>query len=233
MIKKILKSPQSVFVTVSFIFVIVTTVAVFINDTTDIKWLRMIWNYFLAIIPVYMALLSKYYSNLEKRVPAVVFSLLWLLFFPNAFYMLTDFKYISKIHFPVWDIYTVIGSNLTPWILLTNLVISVTAGVIAGIISLEIIHKILKENLGSKVSWIVVTMLMILTSFGVYIGRFARLNSWDVWNLEKLFDDIMSVMTPFAPVFILIFTLITMTLYCGYYFFVSNRVGKRGYNSCK
>ena len=226
MIKSILKSTQSVFVLVSFVFVTVTTVAVYLNDTTDIKWLRMIWNYFLAAIPVYMALFSRYYSELEKRVPTVAFSLLWLLFFPNAFYMLTDFKYLSKISFPLWDVYEKIGGNLTPWILLLNLVVSITAGVIAGIISLEIIHKILKENFGNKISWVIVTFLMILTSFGVYIGRFARLNSWDIINLEKLFDDIMSVMTPFAPVFILIFTLMTMTLYCGYYFFVSSKLDK-------
>ena len=226
MIKSILKSTQSIFVLVSFVFVTVTTVAVYLNDTTDIKWLRMIWNYFLAVIPVYMALFSRYYSKLEKRVPTVVFSLLWLLFFPNAFYMLTDFKYLSKISFPLWDVYEKIGVNLTPWILLLNLVVSITAGVIAGIISLEIIHKILKENFGNKISWVIVVFLMILTSFGVYIGRFARLNSWDIINLEKLFDDIMSVMTPFAPVFILIFTLITMTLYCGYYFFVSSKLDK-------
>lgn len=226
MIKSILKSTQSVFVLVSFVFVTVTTVAVFLNDTTDIKWLRMIWNYFLAIIPVYMALFSRHYSKLEKRVPTVAFSLLWLLFFPNAFYMLTDFKYLSKISFYLWDVFEKIGGNLTPWILLLNLVVSVTAGVIAGIISLEIIHKILKENFGNKISWVIVVFLMILTSFGVYIGRFARLNSWDIINLEKLFDDIMSVMTPFAPVFILIFTLMTMTLYCGYYFFVSSKLDK-------
>ena len=226
MIKSILKSTQSVFVLVSFVFVTVTTVAVYLNDTTDIKWLRMIWNYFLAVIPVYMALFSRYYSELEKRVPTVAFSLLWLLFFPNAFYMLTDFKYLSKISFPLWDVYEKIGGNLTPWILLLNLVVSITAGVIAGIISLEIIHKILKENFGNKISWVIVTFLMILTSFGVYIGRFARLNSWDIINLEKLFDDIMGVMTPFAPVFILIFTLMAMTLYCGYYFFVSSKLDK-------
>ena len=226
MIKSILKSTQSVFVLVSFVFVTVTTVAVYLNDTTDIKWLRMIWNYFLAVIPVYMALFSRYYSELEKRVPTVAFSLLWLLFFPNAFYMLTDFKYLSKISFYLWDVFEKIGGNLTPWILLLNLVVSVTAGVIAGIISLEIIHKILKENFGNKISWVIVVFLMILTSFGVYIGRFARLNSWDIINLEKLFDDIMSVMTPFAPIFILIFTLMTMTLYCGYYFFVSSKLDK-------
>ena len=226
MIKSILKSTQSVFVLVSFVFVTVTTVAVYLNDTTDIKWLRMIWNYFLAVIPVYMALFSRYYSELEKRVPTVAFSLIWLLFFPNAFYMLTDFKYLSKISFYLWDVFEKIGGNLTPWILLLNLVVSVTAGVIAGIISLEIIHKILKENFGNKISWVIVVFLMILTSFGVYIGRFARLNSWDIINLEKLFDDIMSVMTPFAPIFILIFTLMTMTLYCGYYFFVSSKLDK-------
>lgn len=226
MIKNILKSTQSIFILVSFIFVTATTVAVYLNDTTDIKWLRMIWNYFLAVIPVYMALLSRYYSNLEKRVPTVIFSLLWLLFFPNAFYMLTDFKYISKINLYLWDVYEKIGGNLTPWILLLNLVISITAGVIAGIISLEIIHKLLKENFSGKVSWFIVTFLMILTSFGVYIGRFARLNSWDILNLEKLFDDIMSVMTPFAPVFILIFTFITMSLYCCYYFFISSKIDK-------
>lgn len=220
MIKSLLLSKYSKYILVSFVPVIISTIAVFICDMENIRWLRMVWNYFLAVIPVYMALLANNYYRENKTPPFVFFSILWLLFFPNSIYMLTDFKYLCTYDFTLWNHYIVLGENISLWILLVNLVISITLGVLAGLISLNLMHKVFRDRFSKAFCWILIGLVSLLSSFGVYIGRFARLNSWDIILPEKLFDDTISVMTPFAPVFILLFTIMTLLLYIGYYFFI-------------
>jgi uncharacterized membrane protein len=68
----------------------------------------------------------------------------------------------------------------------------------------------------------VIGALSLVSSFGVYIGRYARLNSWDIINPVKIIIKTIDVMNPFAMVYILMFTLITLILYCGYRYFVYN-----------
>ena len=219
-IKDILKSKVSKFVILSFIPVAVSTIIVFLNDIEDIMWLRMGWNYFLAVIPVYMALFAKYFSESGKRIKEFVFMLLWLLFFPNSIYMITDYKYLSEFDFELWDVFTEIGTNISPWLLASNLVISITSGILVGLMSLEIIHNLLKKQFSSKLCWGIVAGISLLSSFGVYIGRFARLNSWDIINPIKIIVKSFEVMTPFAPIYILIFTILTLVLYIGYRYFI-------------
>ena len=226
MIKSILNSKYSKFIIASFVPVIISTVAVFLCDLENIRWLRMVWNYFLAVIPVYMALLANNYYVENKKPAFVFFSILWLLFFPNSIYMLTDFKYLCTYDLELWSYFRILGENIALWILLANLVISITLGVLAGLVSLNLMHKILKDKFSKSFSWILIAVVSLISSFGVYIGRFARLNSWDIVLPEKLFDDTIRVMTPFAPVFILIFTIITLLLYMGYYFFIRIIISK-------
>ncbi len=220
MIKSMFLSKYSKFILVSFVPVIVSTVAVFLCDMENIRWLRMIWNYFLAVIPVYMAILADRFYEKNQKPPFVFFSILWLLFFPNSIYMMTDFKYLCTYDVLLWDNYKFLGENIALWILLVNLIISITLGVLAGLISLNLMHKVFRDRFSKAFSWILIGLVSILSSFGVYIGRFARLNSWDIILPEKLFDDTISVITPFAPVFILLFTIMTLLLYTGYYFFI-------------
>jgi uncharacterized membrane protein len=49
-----------------------------------------------------------------------------------------------------------------------------------GFVSLYLIHAIIERHAGTAVGWVVVVCVLGLASFGVYLGRFARFNSWDV-----------------------------------------------------
>ncbi len=49
-----------------------------------------------------------------------------------------------------------------------------------GYSSLFDVHRILEERLGSRWGWGIVVGTLILSGYGVYLGRVMRWNSWDV-----------------------------------------------------
>lgn len=206
------------YIFVSSVAVTVTTVAVYLSDPAIIRWLRMIWNYFLAVIPLCMAMLCEHYCRQGRKAPGAVCALVWLLFFPNSIYMATDLKYCATYTLEQWGGYQFPGADISIWLLVFNLLVSIFCGVLSGLISLEIIHNLLREKLSGNVCLVIITLISVISSFGIYIGRFARLNSWDILNPPKLFGDIARVMTSFAPAYILIFTVMTLTFYAGYKF---------------
>jgi uncharacterized membrane protein len=103
----------------------------------------------------------------EKGYLHWIFFLLWLFFFPNSLYIFTDFIHLGKlpeyIHFDIVLIAT-----------------SALAGLIAGFASLELFHEYWNKKYHHTKGWILVTGIMILSIFGVYLGRFLRFNSWDI-----------------------------------------------------
>ncbi len=94
---------------------------------------------------------------------------LWLIFFPNAPYILTDFQHLSAPGegFPVW--YDVL---LLMWAAFT--------GLFLGMISLFMMQEIVRREFGRWAGWGFVLLVTGLTAIGVYMGRFLRWNSWDV-----------------------------------------------------
>ena len=124
------------------------------------------WNTFLAAIP-YVA--STQLLKLKKmNVLAILLLLMWLLFFPNAPYIITDlFHYEERLPVPYWyDLVLVISAAWN--------------GLILGIVSLMNVEKFLSRYL--KPFWVRVCELasLLLCGYGVFIGRFLRFNSWDM-----------------------------------------------------
>jgi uncharacterized membrane protein len=96
--------------------------------------------------------------------------LLWILFFPNAFYIVTDYEHSHSF-----------GADGVPrWydILLTTAF--ACGGMFLGSFSLYLMHLLVRERLGWLVGWLFAAMMLALGSVGIYLGRFWRLNSWDV-----------------------------------------------------
>lgn len=125
------------------------------------------WNLFLAGIPL---LLSRLLMHNEKITKAKVLFLLpmWLLFFPNAPYILTDLFHLGKVNsMPLW--FDLILILLFAW-----------AGLFAGFKSLQDIQRMLAKFMSQPKSMVVVVLLLFIAAFGVYIGRFERWNSWDL-----------------------------------------------------
>ena len=125
------------------------------------------WNLFLAWVPLVFALAAHASSRRRHRLLTVLLGLLWLLFFPNAPYMLTDFIHLR-------------GSSTTPlWY--DGLMISSFAwtALLLGFVSLNLMQTIWRRAAGDVIAWICVIGALALGSLGVYIGRFVGYNSWD------------------------------------------------------
>ncbi|MBT3315045.1 MAG: DUF1361 domain-containing protein [Anaerolineae bacterium] len=178
------------------------------------RYTQMIWNLFLAWIPFVLAYLA--YALSWKRpllyfiIP--IFAFLWLIFFPNAPYLITDLENLGDGfgEVPVWyDIMLVIWFSWT--------------GLLLGVVSLYLMQEIVKNVFGKLFGWVFVFTVSVLSSVGVYLGRFLRFNSWDIWQspVEVLRDSyrLLRAMRPSTIGFIGLFTVFFLFVYLTLYAF--------------
>lgn len=127
-------------------------------------FLFLVWNLFLAVLP----LLFSYKLAGSSRLKACLYGLLWLLFFPNAMYIVTDLFHLHpRPHIPFWfDLLILFSAALN--------------GLIAGFISLYNTEKWLSQTWKSRSRHAFPLLAMFLCGYGIYLGRYERWNSWDV-----------------------------------------------------
>jgi uncharacterized membrane protein len=127
----------------------------------------LIWNLLLAWIPFLLALLFYDGQRRGMRAPGLAaLGALWLVFFPNGPYVVTDFVHLSRDPLsPLWfDGLTIAAFAAT--------------GLLLGLGSLYLVQSAVRRELG----WLVVGGALLLGSVGIYLGRFVRLNSWDFFT---------------------------------------------------
>ena len=124
------------------------------------------WNTFLAIIPYVSATWLLKLKRLKS--PAIFLLATWLVFFPNAPYLITDIlHYEERPPVPFWfDILLVISATWN--------------GLILGITSLINVETFLLRYV--KPIWVRVMVFfsLLLCSYGIFLGRFLRFNSWNI-----------------------------------------------------
>ncbi len=152
--------------------VCILLVAARVAYTDSRRHTGLIWNLFLAWIPFILAFIAHAVSWKRIWLYLVIpfIALLWLLFFPNAPYMLTDLQDLARsggVDAPLWyDVLIVVWCSWT--------------GTLLGVISLYLMQDIIIRTIGRWAGWVFVLVISSLSSFGIYIGRFVRLNSWDI-----------------------------------------------------
>jgi uncharacterized membrane protein len=131
----------------------------------------LVWNLFLAWIPFVLALAV--YDRFRRdgsRALLLAGGALWLLFFPNAPYIVTDLKHLRTWEgAPIW--YDVVMASAAAW-----------AGLALGFVSLYLMQTIVRRLVGAVNAWLFVLAVLALSSFGIYLGRFQRWNSWSVFT---------------------------------------------------
>ena len=134
-------------------------------------YIMLVWNLGLAWIPFILAYLAYILSWRRKLVYFVipVFAFLWLIFFPNAPYILTDLQHLNQSSPASLVWYDVIMLVWFSW-----------TGMLLGIVSLSLMQAIIRREFGRIPGWVFVFFVAGLSSVGVYLGRFIRLNSWDI-----------------------------------------------------
>ncbi len=194
----------------SLVCIILVGARLFYSDTPG--YFGLVWNLFLAWIPFVLAYLAYMLSWRRTLVYIAipVFALLWLIFFPNAPYILTDLQHLGQASagVPLW--YDVI---LLVWFSWT--------GMLLGVVSLNLMHEIVKREFGRLFGWLFVLIVASLSSAGVYIGRFIRLNSWDLFqnpnqaasNLWDWLSDPSLRSFGFIGLYTLFFIFVYLTIY--------------------
>jgi uncharacterized membrane protein len=170
----------------------------------------MLWNLFLAWLPLLFALLATWLRHYP--VLLVIPAFFWLIFLPNGPYMVTDLMHLNwRDHAPLWfDAIMLFSFAIT--------------GILLGLTSLTLMHSLMSRLLGAAAGWLFVGISLALTSFGVYIGRFLRWNSWDlITNPWAVLLDVLSILRypqDNARTFV-VWSLLTAVLFFTYVILVS------------
>jgi len=130
----------------------------------------LVWNLFLAWIPLLFALAMRQTGQRARHshMLMVVLFFGWLTFFPNAPYIVTDFLHLSpRASAPLWYDLMVIFSFA--W-----------NGLILGFTSLWMVQQQVQRSYGTVAGWLLAAGVLALSGFGIYLGRFLRWNSWDL-----------------------------------------------------
>jgi len=148
----------------------VALVAARIIWTRDVMYASLVWNLFLAWLPLGFALLVREEVQSKRARGWRCWGLAagWLLFFPNAPYIFTDVIHLHRGHLNHF------------WVDLTLILSCALTGLILGFLSLFLMQSMIGKMLGRVTSWIFIAGVAALSGIGIYVGRFLRLNSWDV-----------------------------------------------------
>lgn len=148
---------------------------------SDSLWFGfLVWNLFLAAIPVMAAWLLIWAAHRRASwlVQALLFAI-WLAFLPNAPYLLTDFVHLQeRLPVPLWYDIALLGSFAG-------------TGILLAYSSLADVQTVIARRFSAALGWTVAAIALLLSGFGIYLGRFLRWNSWDALTHPlRLLSDI-------------------------------------------
>ncbi|MBW4085149.1 DUF1361 domain-containing protein [Paenibacillus sp. S150] len=195
------------------------TLAVYgvVSQRTDTFYKFLIWNLFLAWLPFVFSMAA---HELDKRkiggLLMLPLGIAWLLFFPNAPYIMTDL-----VHLTIRKNLYFVGGTIQSryWYDLITLLLFTWSGWLTGFFSLYQFQAVIYRKTNLLLSWIFVLSACALGGYGVLLGRVYRLNSWDVLTdrhqLYQLVADSLNWQSVFFSLFIAFVLLaIYATMYC-------------------
>lgn len=138
--------------------------------TGHTRQLFLVWNLFLAWVPLFLALTAVCIAHTrpQRRGWFIAAAAAWLLFFPNAPYILTDVIHLSPKAYPRY------------WTDLVLILMFALIGLVLGFLSLFLMQRLVARRHGWPAGWLFALIVAALSGFGIYAGRFLRWNSWDV-----------------------------------------------------
>ena len=151
-----------------------------VHVTDRVTFVFLVWNLFLALIPYLVStLLVVYHERIRHTALLMLPLMVWLCFFPNAPYILTDLFHLKQ------------RPGVPYWYDLALILFFAWNGLMVGYASLFDIQMVLSQRFNTVVGWLVALASLTLAGFGIYLGRYLRWNSWDVVSSpEELMHDI-------------------------------------------
>lgn len=163
--------------------VILFLVGVWQNGGAFTHWF-LLWNLGLAWLPLLFALALTQYLQWSRWMNwlAILLTILWLTFLPNAFYMITD--YIHLFDTPRAD-YNFDALMFT---------LIIMTAVVLGLLSVVLVHYQLRKRMPAINAARTIAVILFLVSFAIYVGRELRWNTWDLlFNPAGLLFDLSEI----------------------------------------
>jgi uncharacterized membrane protein len=112
------------------------------------------------------------------------------------------------------------GFELQPWYDFVMFSVFFLSGLLAGIASIRIVHSIVAKHFGVTIGWVIVVIVHFLCGWAIYLGRFVRLNSWDLRNPQVLLPFIR--LSNDRIIFVAAFSLFLLLMYVVIFIFDGN-----------
>ena len=147
-------------------FSIILLVMRAIHTRTFMFWF-IPWNLLLAGLPL---VFSHWLNKATDKLSSWCIFGLWLLFFPNAMYIVTDLFHLHE------------SEGVPQWFDLLLLFSAALNGVLMGMTSLYNAEQFLKRKIASRYIHPALFSIFLLCGYGIYLGRYLRWNSWDIFT---------------------------------------------------
>lgn len=137
--------------------------------THSIYLFFLIWNLLLAAIPyIITSFIATFQNKNTSKLKLAILLFIWLLFLPNAFYIVTDLIHLSR------------STDSFIWFDLILICSFSVSGFILGLESMIEFEKITNQIISSKFMDFLILIICYLCGFGIFLGRMLRFNSWEL-----------------------------------------------------
>ena len=171
----------------------------------------LILNTFLAYVPIEINFWIQK-PQIKHRQWFWLFFIIWLLFYPNTPYLLTDLFHLSLLN--PYNQQGLIRLSISMWTSYTFLIISALGCTLIGMAGLNQIAGVIANRFSTSQAWfrnVIIIILTILSSIGVFIGRFLRIHTIYLFANPQLFiRPLIRMWQPKMIAFVVLFTLVQL-----------------------
>ncbi len=173
----------------------------------------VIWNIMLGLIPFFLCYnifrLQKIKNKIRQLYQGLIF-FLWLVFLPNAPYILTDMRHINGFCPDTINDICVNNAWMIAFFFLYGLI-----GWILYFYAIEQIIIFIRKNISSRLSCYFPVIIAPVVSLGLLLGLIDRLNTWDIlFRLDLVLQVSFLYFTDFNNLLNLIaFTFLLLVMY--------------------
>ena len=186
----------------------------------------LLYNVALAIIPsLFLYKYKNFKSETFNRMvsPSTLMLFLGFIFMPNSFYIITDI-----IHVAVTRFYSIGYKGHKQFFLMPghylnvfNIFLAAVIGLVLGLKQIRRINEIIYRTNNMLIISAVTACESVLIGYAIYIGRFIRLNSWDIFSVPNiLFNHNVS---KDGFVFVILCSLLVWIFNLAYSFFIASQ----------
>ncbi|WP_152551124.1 DUF1361 domain-containing protein [Secundilactobacillus oryzae] len=194
-----------------------------------VLWLLFLWlmvkapfeflvlNTFLGYIPIEISF------HIDKRLFHNVFLfwiliIIWLLFYPNSPYMLTDLFHLSLLQPYAAD--GLLRLSIHMWAYFGCMLISALFCAFLGMWSLSHVSDVINARYfrsNKWMRWLIIFVLTALTSVGIFIGRFLRIHTiYLITSPGFILSRLSTMWTPKMFAFVAIMTVVQLIIFWFY-----------------